>query len=61
MRCAGRSAPSGLTQGIPLRDIQRLPRRSRPETTVASHDVNGDALKRHASQQIAGFLAGWAR
>jgi integrase/recombinase XerC/integrase/recombinase XerD len=27
---------------------------------VASDDVNGDALERHASHQIAGFLAGWA-
>jgi integrase/recombinase XerC/integrase/recombinase XerD len=50
----------GLNQGIPLRDIQHLLRHSRPETTVASYDVNGDALERHASHQIAGFLAGWA-
>jgi integrase/recombinase XerD len=50
----------GLNQGIPLRDIQHLLRHSRPETTVASYDVSGDALERHASHQIAGFLAGWA-
>jgi integrase/recombinase XerD len=50
----------GLNQGIPLRDVQHLLRHSRPETTVASYDVNGDVLERHASHQIAGFLAGWA-
>jgi integrase/recombinase XerC/integrase/recombinase XerD len=50
----------GLNQGIPLRDIQRLLRHARPETTLASYDVTGDALERHASHQVAGFLAGWA-
>jgi integrase/recombinase XerD len=50
----------GLNQGIPLRDIQRLLRHARPETTLASHDISPDALERHASPQVAGFLAGWA-
>jgi hypothetical protein len=43
----------------PARVPLHLLRHSRPETTVASYDVSGDALERHASQ-IAGFLAGWA-
>jgi integrase len=34
----------GLNQGIPLRDIQRLLRHTRPETTLASYDISGDAL-----------------
>ncbi|WP_157937025.1 tyrosine-type recombinase/integrase [Geodermatophilus chilensis] len=50
----------GLNQGIPLRDVQRLLRHVRPETTLGSYDITGDALERHASHQIAGFLAGWA-
>jgi len=50
----------GLNQGIPLRDIQRLLRHARPETTLASYDISCDALERHASHQVAGFLAGWA-
>jgi hypothetical protein len=50
----------GLNQGIPLRDIQHLLRHTRPETTLASYDISGDALERHASHQVAGFLAGWA-
>src|SRR3954466_3286898 len=50
----------GLNQGIPLRDIQRLLRHARPETTLASYDISPDALERHASHQVAGFLAGWA-
>jgi len=50
----------GLNQGIPLRDIQRLLRHTHPETTLASYDISGDALERHASHQVAGFLAGWA-
>ena len=32
-----------LNQGIPLRDIQRLLRHTRPETTLASYDISGDA------------------
>jgi len=28
--------------------------------TLTSYDIGGDALKRHASDQVAGFLAGWA-
>jgi integrase/recombinase XerC/integrase/recombinase XerD len=47
----------GRDQGIPLRDIQR---HTRPETTLTSYDISGDALERHASHQVAGFLAGWA-
>jgi integrase/recombinase XerD len=39
----------GLNQGIPLRDVQRLLRHARPETTLASYDISGDALERHAS------------
>jgi integrase/recombinase XerD len=31
-----------------------------PETTLASYDISGDALERHASHRVAGFLAGWA-
>jgi integrase/recombinase XerD len=50
----------GLNQGIPLRDIQRLLRHARPETTLASYDISPDALERHAAHQVAGFLAGWA-
>ncbi len=50
----------GLNQGIPLRDVQRVLRHARPETTLGSYDITGEALERHASHQIAGFLAGWA-
>jgi hypothetical protein len=50
-----------LNQGIPLRDIRHLLRHIRPETTLASYDIRGDALERHASHQVAGFLAGWGR
>jgi integrase/recombinase XerC/integrase/recombinase XerD len=50
----------GLNQGIPLRDIPRLLRHARPETTPGSYDITGEALERHASHQVAGFLAGWA-
>ncbi len=49
----------GLNQGIPLRDVQRVLRHARPETTLGSYDITGEALERHASHQIAGFLAGW--
>jgi integrase/recombinase XerD len=55
-----RVGTGGLNQGVPLRDIQHLLRHSRPESTAASYDVNGDALDRHASHQVTGFLAGWA-
>ncbi len=49
----------GLNQGIPLRDVQRLLRHARPETTLGSYDITGEALERHASHQVAGFsLAG---
>src|SRR3954469_10565417 len=48
----------GLSQGITLRDIQRLLRHARPETTLASYDISPDALERHASHQVAGVLAG---
>lgn len=51
---------AALNQGIPLRDVQRLLRHSRPETTIQSYDVGGDGLERHASHQVAGFLAGFA-
>jgi hypothetical protein len=50
----------GLSQGIPLRDIQRLLRHARPGTTLSSYDITGEALERHASHQVAGFLTGWA-
>jgi integrase len=50
----------GLNQGIPLRDVQRLLRHARPETTLGSYVITGEALERHASHQVAGFLAGWA-
>jgi integrase/recombinase XerD len=49
----------GLNQGIP-RDVQRLLRHARPETTLGSYDITGEALERHASHHVAGFLAGWA-
>jgi len=49
----------GVNQGILLRDVQRLLRHARPETTLASYDISGDARERHASHQVAGFLAGW--
>lgn len=39
----------GLNQGIPLRDMQRLLRHARPETTLGSYDITGEALERHAS------------
>ena len=42
------------------RDIQRLLRHTRPETTPANYDICGDAPERHASHQVFGFLAGWA-
>jgi len=51
---------AALNQGIPLRDVQRLLRHARPETTIQSYDIGGDALERHASHQVAGFLAGFA-
>ena len=51
----------GLNQGIPLRNIQRLLRHARAETTLASYDISGDALERHASHQVADFLAGWGQ
>jgi hypothetical protein len=50
----------GLIQRTPMRNVQRLFRHARSETTVASYDTSGDALKRHASRQVAGFLGGWA-
>lgn len=50
----------GITQGIPIREVQRLLRHSRTETTLLSYDLSGDQLERHASHQVAGFLAGWS-
>jgi integrase/recombinase XerD len=50
----------GLSQGIPLRDVQRLLRHASSETTLGSYDITGEALERHAPHQVAGFLAGWA-
>jgi integrase/recombinase XerD len=52
---------AALDQGIALRDVQRLLRHARPETTIMSYDLGGDGLERHASHQVAGFLAGFAR
>jgi hypothetical protein len=40
--------------------LSRFKVSTRPETTLASYDMSGDALERHASHQVAGFLAGWA-
>lgn len=51
---------AALNQGVPLRDVQRLLRHARPETTIQSYDIGGDGLERHASHQVAGFLAGFA-
>lgn len=50
----------GLTQGIPLREVQRLLRHARSDTTLRSYDLTGEQLERHASHQVAGFLAGWS-
>jgi integrase/recombinase XerC/integrase/recombinase XerD len=49
----------GLIQSVPLRDVQRLFRHARPQATLASYDISGDALEWHASRRVAGFLAGW--
>jgi hypothetical protein len=57
-RCTAPSA--SIRARNPLRDIQRLRRHDRPETTLTSFDITGEALERHASHQVAGFLAGWA-
>lgn len=54
-------ATTGLNQGVPLRDVQNLMRHARSETTLRSYDMGAEVLERHASHQIAGFLAGWAR
>jgi transposase len=39
----------------PLIPPQRLLRHARPETILASYDITGDALERHASHQVAGW------
>lgn len=49
-----------IASGLPLREVQRLLRHARSDTTIASYDLTGDALERHASHQVAGFLAGFA-
>jgi hypothetical protein len=59
-RAASHLGTVGLKQGIPLRDVQRLSRHARPETTLASYDISGDALEWHASHPVVGLLAGWA-
>lgn len=46
-----------LNQGIPLRDVQRLLRHAKPESTMRAYDVAGKSLERHASHQLAGFLS----
>lgn len=51
---------AALNTGIPLRDVQRLLRHERADTTIRSYDLAGDQLERHASHQISGFLAGFA-
>jgi len=45
----------GLNHGVPVADIQPLPRHARPETTLASSDISPDAPERHASHQVAGL------
>lgn len=40
-----------------------LPDRARVHprmSTLASYDISGDALGRHASHQVPRFVAGWA-
>lgn len=49
-----------LNQGIPLRDVQRMLRHVRSDSTLRSYDIAGDQLERHASHQVAGFLASFA-
>lgn len=51
---------ASLNLGIPLRDVQRLLRHAKPESTLRAYDIAGDQLERHASHQIAGFFAGLA-
>ena len=36
---------------------QRLLRHARPETTLGSYDITGEALERHASHHVAGVYA----
>jgi len=56
---AARSAPLGQTGASAERNSAPAPH-ARPATTLTRYDIGGDALKRHASDQVAGFLAGWA-
>jgi hypothetical protein len=60
------SGADRLSHGGPLWDtapasgpafLKRLP--GEP-ATLGSYDITGEALERHASHQVAGFLAGWA-
>jgi integrase/recombinase XerD len=51
---------AALNQGIPLRDVQRLLRHTRSDSTLRSYDVAGDQLERSAAHQIAGFLSSFA-
>jgi integrase/recombinase XerC/integrase/recombinase XerD len=53
-------ATAALDHGIPLRDVQRMLRHVRSDSTMRSYDIPGDQVERHASHQIAGILAGFA-
>lgn len=52
-------ATAGFAKGVSLRDMQLGLRHSRPETS-ALYDMNQSNLDRHASHEIAAFLAGFA-
>lgn len=51
---------AALNQGIPLRDVQRMLRHMRSDSTLRSYDIAGDQIERHASHQIAGFLSSFS-
>jgi len=52
-------ATAGFAKGVSLRDMQLGLRHSRPETS-ALYDMDRANLDRHASHEIAAFLAGFA-
>jgi integrase/recombinase XerD len=51
---------AALNTGIPLRDVQKLLRHVKSETTLKAYDISGDQLERHAAHQIAGFLSSFS-
>ena len=52
-------ATAGFAKGVSLRDMQLGLRHARPET-AALYDMDRSNLDRHASHEIAAFLAGFA-